>query len=119
MAAQQAAPSDVAQTPSHLESRGRIAPLREPGVPLVISGTVVAADGTTPVAGVVVYAYHTDAMGYYRKAQTGDTGERGPRLRGWVRTDAEGHFEFTTIHPAPYPHRDVPAHVHPKSSSPH
>ena len=112
-AALQAQPRDVAQAPTQLGSSGRIAPLGEPGIPLLISGTVVAPDGKTPLSGVVIYAYHTDATGHYRRVgQSGEAGESDPRLRGWVRTDANGHFEFATIKPAPYPNRDVPAHVH-------
>lgn len=104
---------DVAGAPSHLTWSGRIAPAGEPGTPLVLDGTVVAPDGRTPLAGVVVYAYHTDAEGYYRKVgQSGEGGETEPRLRGWVKTDTTGHFQFTTIMPAPYPNRNVPAHVH-------
>ncbi len=39
-------------------------------------------------------------------------GKTGWRLHGWALTDAEGRFEFTTIRPAPYPGRTIPAHVH-------
>ncbi len=106
-------PRDVADAPTQLRSSGHIAPVGEPGTRLVISGTVVAPDGKTPLPGVVVYAYHTDAKGYYRRVgQSGETGESEPRLRGWVSTDSNGHFQFTTIKPAPYPNRDIPAHVH-------
>lgn len=105
--------SDITDAPASPPTVARIAPSDEPGVPIVISGTVVAPDGTTPVAGVVVYGYHTDASGYYRRTSTGnDSGEDHPRLRGWARTDGSGHFSFLTIMPAPYPHRNVPAHVH-------
>ncbi|HSM87853.1 MAG TPA: hypothetical protein VLT16_16985 [Candidatus Limnocylindrales bacterium] len=112
MAGSQTVPRDVAEAPSRVGAKGRIASSAEPGTPLIISGTVVAADGKTPLAGVVVYAYHTDNSGYYRTGESGEAGEDEPRLRGWVRTDAKGHFEFTTIKPAPYPNRDVPAHIH-------
>jgi protocatechuate 3,4-dioxygenase beta subunit len=103
-------PREVADTPSQLASSARIAPAGEPGTPFVIAGTVVAADGKTPVAGAVVYAYHTDAQGHYRHGE--EFGENQPQLRGWAKTDANGHFEFTTIKPAPYPNRNIPAHVH-------
>jgi protocatechuate 3,4-dioxygenase beta subunit len=114
VAVTQKQPRDVADAPARLTSSGRIAPAGEPGTPLVISGTVVAADGKTLLAGVVVYAYHTDAEGYYRRvgASGEEAGEREPRLRGWVKTGADGRFEFSTIKPAPYPHHDGPAHVH-------
>lgn len=109
----QTAPRDVIEAPSQLSAKARIAPATEPGTPLILSGTVLAPDGKTPLAGVVVYAYHADNNGYYRKAgEWGEAGENEPRLRGWVKTDANGHFEFTTIKPAPYPNRDAPAHIH-------
>lgn len=106
-------PREMAEAPAQLHSSERIAPANEPGTPLVISGTIVGADGKTPVPGVVVYAYHTDNDGLYtRTGASEEIGEREPRLRGWAKTDANGHFEFRTIKPAPYPHRSVPAHIH-------
>lgn len=39
----------------------------EPGERLVIEGTVFDPDGVTPAPGVTVYAYNTDAKGYYRE----------------------------------------------------
>ena len=109
----QASTSDIRDAPASPPTVARIAPSHEPGVPIVISGTVVAPDDATPVAGVIVYGYHTDAGGYYRRTSTGnDSGEDDPRLRGWSRTDGSGHFSFLTVMPAPYPHRNVPAHVH-------
>ena len=102
---------DVAEAPAQLTSSARIAPEGEPGTPLMVSGKVVGEDGRTPLAGVVVYAYHTDDSGHYRSDGIG-AGEASPRLRGWAKTDSRGHFEFATIKPAPYPDRDVPAHIH-------
>jgi protocatechuate 3,4-dioxygenase beta subunit len=91
----------------------RIAPADEPGEPLVISGKVYEADGRTPAAGVIVYAYHTDATGLYRPDRyTPDWKSRRPRLEAAVRTGKDGAYEFTTIRPAPYPQRNNPAHVH-------
>ena len=74
---------------------------------LVVGGQVFRRDGKTPAPGVVVYVYHTDSAGYYSR-------EAGapPRLRGWLRTDAEGRYEYRTIRPAPYPDRREAAHVH-------
>jgi protocatechuate 3,4-dioxygenase beta subunit len=86
--------------------RARIAPPGEPGEPMTIEGSVSHGDGT-PAAGVVVYAYHTDAMGVYPTAAT-----RHGRLRGWARTDAAGRYRFDTIRPGGYPGRQAPQHVH-------
>jgi protocatechuate 3,4-dioxygenase beta subunit len=60
----------------------------------------------TPAAGIIVYAYQTDARGYYNE------GRQPPRLHGWVRTDREGRFTLDTIRPGPYPGGRIPAHVH-------
>ena len=99
---------EVANAPAQLSSRAIIAGPEEPGERLVISGRAFAPDGKTPVAGITVYAYQTDATGHYTK--TGAL--RPPRLQGWARTNSDGRFEFVTIRPAPYPGRTIPAHVH-------
>ena len=99
---------EVANAPAQLFWQAAIAGLEEPGERLTISGTVFAPDGTTPVAGITVYAYQTDATGHYTK--TGAM--RPPRLQGWARTDQGGRFEFRTIRPGAYPGRSIPAHVH-------
>jgi protocatechuate 3,4-dioxygenase beta subunit len=99
---------EVATAPRNLSSLADIAGPDEPGQRLVITGRVFAPDGETPVAGITVYAYHTDATGQYTK--TGSI--RPPRLQGWAKTDGEGRFEFHTIRPAVYPGRSIPAHVH-------
>lgn len=99
--------------PAGLTWSGRIASAAEPGIPLIVRGTVYRPDGRTPASGVLVYAYHTNAAGVYPPGGSG-TGhaQRHGRLRGWVRTDSSGHYQFTTIRPAPYPGRTDPAHIH-------
>lgn len=99
---------EVANAPANLPWHADIAGPEEPGERLVISGRVFAPDGETPVAGIIVYAYHTDATGHYTKNGT----MRPPRLQGWAKTDTAGRFEFSTIRPAAYPGRSIPAHVH-------
>jgi len=86
-----------------------VAPAAEPGDPLVVSGTVVASDGVTPLPGATVQVHQTDAAGYY--TARGEPGSE-PRLRGTMRTDAEGRYEFRTIRPGPYPGGGIPAHIH-------
>ena len=86
------------ERPKTLASKSRIAPESEPGTPFVLHGRVLQADGKTPAAGAVVFAYQTDAKGLYR-----EPGKQGWRLKGWAITDQEGRFEFSTIRPAPYP----------------
>jgi protocatechuate 3,4-dioxygenase beta subunit len=80
----------------------------EPGEPLRVRGVVYRADGVTPAAGVILYAYQTDRKGRYIHVPT----SRTPRIKGWMRTDNEGRFEFLTIRPGPYPNRTEPAHIH-------
>ena len=95
------------QRPATIGSAGRIAPLAEPGIPMVVRGRVVKADGRTPVPGVIVFAYQTDRSGVYNEA-----GLPGWRLRGWAKSDAQGRFELRTIRPGSYPGTRTPAHIH-------
>ena len=80
----------------------------EPGEPFHVTGTVYGPDGETPVPGVDVYVYHTDADGVY--SETNDN--RNPRLKATLTTNSRGRYEYRTIKPAPYPGGGVPAHVH-------
>lgn len=93
--------------PAKIPTVARIAPANEPGTPLVIHGRVMLADGVTPAAGVVVFAYQTDRGGIYS-----NRGAHEWRLRGWAKTDERGRFEFRTIRPGSYPNSRIPAHVH-------
>jgi protocatechuate 3,4-dioxygenase beta subunit len=66
-----------------------------------------------PAAGVIVYAYQTDADGHYPPDPAAmQAGVRHGRLRGWARTDATGGYQFDTIRPGGYPGTDIPQHVH-------
>lgn len=97
------------ERPKTLSSSARIAPESEPGDPLVVHGRAVAEDGKTPVGNAVIFAYHTDRNGLY------DVAGAPPhqwRLKGWVRTAADGTFEFRTIRPGAYPQNKVPQHIH-------
>jgi len=94
--------------PRQLTWRTRIAGADEPGQPLIVTGGVFAPDGKTAASGVTVYAYNTDAQGYYGENQA----EFPPRLYGWTKTDTDGRFELRTILPGCYPGMHVPAHIH-------
>lgn len=85
----------------------------EPGQPLVVSGTVYAPDGVTPVAGITLNIHQTDANGYYARPGTDDP---NPRIRGRLQTDVNGRYRFRTIKPGSYPGRTIPAHIHIKAS---
>ena len=96
--------------PEALSWRTRITSDAEPGEPLVVAGTIYAADGKTPLEGATLYVYHTDARGLY--ADAGGDPRTTARLRGRMLTGKDGRYEFRTIKPAPYPGRAIPAHIH-------
>lgn len=81
----------------------------EPGERLIVSGRVWGPDGKTPVSGVSLYVYQTDKDGIYSKPVNDS---RNPRLRGYLRTDADGRYEYSTIKPGSYPNTNNPAHIH-------
>ena len=87
-----------------------MAPAHESGERLEVSGVVYAADGRTPVAAASVYVYQTDARGYYRPDDA--MGNRDPRLKALLRTDAQGRYAYRTIRPGSYPGTRVPQHIH-------
>ena len=86
-----------------------IASKDEPGERMVVTGTVYAPDGKTPLQGITVYVYHTDAKGYYNNKKGS---EQKPRLNGTMTTNSSGQYEYRTIRPASYPDSRAVAHVH-------
>lgn len=106
-----AAPASAGQ--EKLSWQTALTPKGEPGEPLLVSGRIFAPDGKTPAAGLTLYVYHTDNRGLYSE-EDGDGGEPKPRLKGWMRTDAEGRYEFRTVKPMPYPGTTNRRHVHAK-----
>jgi protocatechuate 3,4-dioxygenase, beta subunit len=90
----------------------------EPGSKLEISGIVYQSDGKTPAKDVIIYVYHTDQKGLYStKKNDPDSyregwGKRHGYIRGWMKTDKNGFYQFYTLKPAPYPGRKIPAHIH-------
>lgn len=94
--------------PANITWHAKLTQPGEPGEPLMVKGQLFAPDGKTPAPGVTVYAYNTDAQGYYGENHT----EYPPRLYGWMKTDDAGRFELLTIKPGRYPGMHVPAHMH-------
>ncbi|HKR00831.1 MAG TPA: twin-arginine translocation signal domain-containing protein [Pyrinomonadaceae bacterium] len=107
----------AADSPGSLFWKTRITEAAEPGEPLLITGTIFRPDGVTPAEGITLYVYHTDARGYYSN-EKGDVGPPKPRLRGWMKTGADGRYEFRTIRPGGYPGRIDPEHIHATLSGP-
>jgi protocatechuate 3,4-dioxygenase, beta subunit len=87
----------------------------EPGEPLIISGTIYAPDGRTPLEGISLFVYQTDATGRYTTTG-GDN--RNTRIHGLMRTNAAGRYEFRTIRPGSYPQSRNPQHIHAYVSGP-
>jgi protocatechuate 3,4-dioxygenase beta subunit len=90
----------------------------EPGEPVIISGTIYAPDGHTPLEGMSLWVYHTDATGHYSPLSESGGDNRNTRLHGLMQTSREGRYEFRTIKPAPYPGHTNPAHIHAYVSGP-
>lgn len=88
---------------------------QEPGEPLIVSGTIYSPDGKQPLAGITLYVYQTDATGRY---STSGVDNRGTRIHGMMRTNAQGRYEFRTIKPGSYPNSRNPAHIHAYVSGP-
>ena len=99
--------------PKNLSWQTTIATADEPGERMIIRGTIFKQDGKTPAPGVILYVYHTDNKGLYSKSPNQTEALRHGHLRGWMKTDAQGRYEFRTIRPASYPNRKAPQHVHP------
>lgn len=99
--------------PSELTPRVQIAPASEPGERLILRGTVYKPDGKTPAPGVVVYIHQTNSAGLYANGSNeSEWSRRHGRLRGWLKTGADGRYEVDTIKPGVYPDGREPAHIH-------
>jgi len=88
---------------------------REPGEPLIVSGTIYSTDGKTPMEGATLWVYQTDATGHY--STTGGN-NRYTRIHGEMKTGVDGRYEFRTIKPVAYPGQTIPAHIHAYVSAP-
>jgi protocatechuate 3,4-dioxygenase beta subunit len=87
----------------------QIAQPDEPGVRLLVEGTMLGPDCRTPLEDYAIDVWQADAEGNYHGA-----GKTDYRLRGKVTTDAQGRYEFETILPGRYGDAAGirPAHLH-------
>ena len=76
-----------------------------------LEGRVVDANGH-PIAGARVEIWQCDVNGRYRHPRERGTQRADPGFEGFGHdyTDADGHYRFRTIRPAPYPGRTP--HIH-------
>jgi catechol 1,2-dioxygenase len=83
------------------------------GQRLVVSGTVYAADCTTPLPGASLAIWQTTAAGEYGPGH-GTGNDRCCYLAAALRTDAMGRYRFETVRPGHYKGEAAPppAHIH-------
>ncbi len=76
------------------------------GVAVEVSGRVFdGLDDTKPLANAEVEIWHADSTGNYRPNGNGPVGNYKPEevaLRGFVKTNANGEYRFTSIYPGEY-----------------
>ncbi|MBL7850614.1 MAG: intradiol ring-cleavage dioxygenase [Cyclobacteriaceae bacterium] len=99
--------------PATIGSSVRMAGPEESGEPLRIQGIIYQPDGKTPAPGIILYVYQTDHTGRYTPGPSQVHARRHGHLRGWMRSDERGRYEFLTIRPASYPNTRNPQHIHP------
>ena len=97
--------------PKTLSWKTTLVSASEPGEPLIVSGAIFQKDGKTPIPNALLYVYHADAGGLY--APKGSP-EGFIRIKGWMKTNNEGKYEFRTIKPGSYPNTRGAAHIHAK-----
>ena len=97
--------------------RNRLCPDEEPGEPLTISGTVTDARACRPIADATLDVWQTNSRGWYSNMLgLQNPSRRGSfNLRGRLRTNPDGRFEFDSVVPGRYPlpwPLTRPKHIH-------
>ncbi len=94
--------------------RTQLAAANEPGERLIIRGRVLDTDGR-PLKGAVVDVWQADAKGRYDNDDAAHPPDPSTyKLRGQMKTDAQGRYEYETIVPGNYgdPGEVRPKHIH-------
>jgi catechol 1,2-dioxygenase len=87
--------------------RGKLTPPLAEGTVLIIRGRVWGHDTKSPLPFARLDLWQTDAGGRYDN--------RGYAYRGRILADEQGHYEYETVHPGPYPlgrGASRPGHIH-------
>ncbi|WP_298757954.1 hypothetical protein [uncultured Psychroserpens sp.] len=64
---------------------------------LKVSGTIYKSDGVTPAVDVILFIEQADEHGDFDLREA--NGKRYVHNRGWIKTDADGHYTFYTYIP--------------------
>ena len=67
---------------------------------LKIVGTIYESDGVTPAKNVLLFIHQADENGNFELKRYNK--KRYVHHRGWIRTDADGHYTFYTFVPGKY-----------------
>ena len=95
--------------------RTKLNTANEPGTPLVIQGKVTDQNGK-PLAGAIVDVWQADDDGHYDNDDEAHPPSPNTfKLRGQMKTDANGGYAFESIVPGRYdmePGKKRPSHIH-------
>lgn len=96
--------------------RRQLADASTPGIPLLLTGSVLSLDCRSRLSGAVIDLWQANSDGHYDNDGSHDAPADVFRLRGKVRADASGRFSFHTVLPGRYLNGSTyrPRHLHVK-----